>query len=88
MDTPKYLTVTEFAERVGRSRQAIHRACQLGQLPGARRRTGPGRQPWYIPVACLSLYLDEPATVPQTAKVPQFIPSVDDEPPAAELVED
>lgn len=71
MDTPKYLTVTEFADRVGRSRQAIHRACQLGLLPGARRRSGPGRQPWFIPSECLSLYHDidpiTPSIVPTEA---------------------
>lgn len=52
----RYLTVTEFAKLVGRSRQAVHRAACLGLLPGARRRQGPGRQPWFIPVECAALY--------------------------------
>lgn len=52
----QYLTAGEFAHYAQRSRQAIHRAAALGQLPGAKRRPGVGQQPWMIPAVCLAMY--------------------------------
>lgn len=67
-DTQKrYLSITEFAKLVGRSRQAVHRAACLGLLPGARRRQGPGRQPWFIPAECVAIYKDRDAAEVQVS---------------------